>query len=111
MTVADPPIYRSLAARLTDPATSHAAAPAKRTCAIVRARVYRLLERNGPMTHDEITTRYVDQHGRCTPQNIRTRVSELREQGGIRAVDRKGQSPTGKPATRWDIYREDRTDD
>lgn len=110
MTVTDPPIYASLAARLTDPPTSHGAVPARVGREVVRGRVLNILTRYGPLTHDEIATRYVDQYGRCTPQNIRSRTAELERVGGVRAVDRAGKSPTGKRATRWDIYRDEQPD-
>ena len=109
MTVMDhTPIYASLAARLTDPPTSHAAAPPVSKVWQVQARIISILEQHGPCTHEEIRDWYVLAHGYgrgSSPASIRTRTSELHELGGVRAVDRAGVTASGRSATRWDVHR------
>lgn len=97
----------TLAARFTDPVTSHEAAPSPPTVRETQARVLSILETYGPLTHDQIRAHYIHQHGRTTAQNVRSRTSELYKAGGVRAVDREGRTPSGRRATRWDVYRED----
>lgn len=110
------PIYEqvrtSLAARLTDPATSHAAAPPLGKVWQIQARILDILTEHGPATHDEIRDWYILRHGYgrgVSPASIRTRTSELHELGGVRAVDRDGVTPSGRSATRWDIHREEQS--
>lgn len=103
------PIYTSLAARLTDPPTSHAAAPPVPKVWQIQVRILNILRTHGPLTHEEIRDWYLLAHGYgrgSSPASIRTRTSELHEQGGVRAVDRNGVTASGRSATRWDIYRE-----
>lgn len=94
-------------ARLTDPITSHEAAPTADHCLVVKGRILEILTANGPLTHDGIRRHYIAQHGLTSAQNIRSRTSELERDYRVRAVDRDGQSPTGRRATRWDVWRED----
>lgn len=104
----DTPIYTSLAARLTDPPTSHAAAPPVSKVWQIQAHIIRILDQHGPCTHEEIRDWYVLAHGYgrgSSPASIRTRTAELHEQGGVRAVDRAGVTASGRSATRWDVYR------
>lgn len=108
MTTIDTPIYASLAARLTDPSTSHAAAPPVSKVWQIQARIIQILEQHGPCTHEQIRDRYVRAHGYgrgSSPASIRTRTSELHELGGVRAVDRAGVTASGRSATRWDVHR------
>lgn len=108
MTVTDTPIYTSLAARLTDPPTSHAAAPPLGKVWLIQSRIHDILAEYGPLTHDEIHARYTARHGYgrgSSKTSIRTRTSELHERGGVRAMDRAGVTPSGRSATRWDIHR------
>lgn len=102
------PIYASLAARLSDPPTSHAAAPPVSKVWQIQSRILSILEAHGPCTHDEIRDWYLLAHGYgrgSSPASIRTRTSELHELGGVRAVDRNGVTPSGRSATRWDVHR------
>ena len=95
-------------ARDKDPSTSHDAVPDKPTVALVQARVLSILDAHGPCTHDEIRDWYLLAHGYgrgSSPASIRPRTSELRELGGVRAVDRNGVTPSGRSATRWDVHR------
>lgn len=111
-TIDHTPIYTSLAARLTDPATSHAAAPPLGKVWQIQARVLDILTAQGPLTHDEIHAQYVLRHGfgrGSSETSIRTRTSELHDLGGVRAVDRDGVTPSGRSATRWDIHRLEET--
>lgn len=104
----DTPIYASLAARLTDPPTSHAAAPTVPKVWLIQTRIIQILEQHGPCTHEEIRDWYVLAHGYgrgSSPASIRTRTSELHELGGVRAVDRAGVTASGRSATRWDVQR------
>lgn len=110
MTVTDPPIYASLAARLTDPPTSHVAAPPVSKVWQIQARILTILGDHGPLTHEQIRDHYLHRHGYgrgSSPASIRTRTSELHDLGGVRAVDRNGITPSGRAATRWDIHREE----
>lgn len=112
MTIADTPIYSSLAARLEDPPTSHAAAPPISKVRLIQQRILAILEQHGPITHEEIRDWYLLAHGYgrgSSPTSIRTRTNELWRAGGVRAVDRDGTTAAGYPATRWDIYREGNT--
>lgn len=110
MTAIDTPIFHSLAARLEDPATSHAAAPPLGRVWMIQHRVLNILEDHGPLTHDQIRDKYLSRHGHgrgSSPTSIRTRTNEIYKLGGVRAVDRDGTTPAGYPATRWDIFREE----
>ena len=104
----DTPIYASLAARLTDPPTSHAAASTVPKVWLIQTRIIQILEQHGPCTHEEIRDRYLHAHGRgpgSSGTSIRTRTSELVKAGTVRAVDRAGVTRSGYPATRWDVHR------
>lgn len=104
------PIYASMAARLSDPDTSHAAVPSVSKVWQIQARILNILTDHGPLTHDEIRDHYLTLHGYgrgSSPTSIRTRTSELHERGGVRALDRAGVTPSGRSATRWDIHRTD----
>lgn len=94
-------------ARDKDPSTSHAAVPDKPTVALVQARVLAILDAHGPCTHDDIHARYVDRYGPVTPQNIRSRTSELHKTWRVIALDRKGRTPSGRSAVRWALRREE----
>lgn len=100
-------------ARTTDPATSHEAVPTASKRALLRLRVLEILGEHGPLTHDQIYERYIVRHEpgtarHTTRQNVRSRTSELEQAYMIRAVDRDGTSPTGRRATRWDIWRDEK---
>lgn len=108
------PIYDELrigmAARMSDPATSHAAVPPLSKVWQVQQRVLSILTDHGPLTHDHIRRHYIARHGMgpgSSAASVRTRTSELHDLGGVRAVDREGRTPSGRSATRWDVHRED----
>lgn len=110
MTITDPPIYASLAARLEDPATSHAAAPTVGKVWAIQAEILTILTAHGPLTHDQIRRHFLARNGMLpgsSAASIRTRTAELHALGGVRAVDRNGHTPSGRSATRWDVFREE----
>ena len=103
------PIYAQVAqswpARDKDPSTSHAAVPDKPTVALVQARVLAILDQWGPLTHEDLHDAYTLAHGPVTPQNIRTRTSELHQTWRVVALDREGRTSTGRSAVRWAVRR------
>ncbi|WP_168198040.1 hypothetical protein [Brachybacterium sp. SGAir0954] len=111
MTVLDhTPIYTSLAARLENPPTSHAAAPAVGKVWAIQAEILSILSAHGPLTHDQIRRHFLARNGMVpgsSAASIRTRTAELHTLEGVRAVDRNGHTPSGRSATRWDIHREE----
>lgn len=94
-------------ARDRDPATSHAAVPDKPSVALVQTRVLSILDQHGPCTHDEIHDHYVLRYGPVSPQNTRSRTSELHKTWRVIAQDRKGRTTSGRTAVRWALRREE----
>lgn len=90
-------------ARDSDPSTSHAAVPGKRTVVHVQSRVLDILTEHGPCTHDEIHDWYILRHGPVSAQNIRTRTSELYKSWRVVALDREGRTLSGRRAVRWGV--------
>ena len=96
-------VHQTWPARNTDPSTSHAAVPTKRTVALVQVRILSILATHGPCTHDEIHDHYVLRHGPVSEQNTRTRTAELAKVFRIAALDREGRTASGRRAVRWGV--------
>lgn len=106
------PIFDAMTAwpaRDSDPSTSHVAVPDKPSVALVQTRVLAILDAHGPSTHDEIHAHYTRLHGPVTPQNTRTRTSELHDTWRVIALDREGRTSSGRRAVRWALRREDQS--
>lgn len=98
-------------ARVTDPATSHAAAVrARRGLTVKQLAVLDLLQATaGPASYDELIARYNRNRSRGRPawyppqtdSGIRTRAKELRDAGYVCHVDDAGTTEAGGRAARW----------
>jgi hypothetical protein len=97
-----------LPARNTDPDTSHeAAAKAVRRRPRVRDAVYLILSEQGPLTHDDLINAYrrnmltVQGWPPASESSIRTRCSELVEDGLVVVADEGASSRLGNRARLW----------
>lgn len=98
----------NLPSRGSDPDTSVAAAQtASHHAPIVRDVVLRIMQEDGPLTHDELIGKYhrlvviEPETPRASDSGIRTRLSELRRAGLIAKDTEEGVSTFGNRAKRW----------
>jgi hypothetical protein len=98
------------AARNGDPQTSHEAARSVKNTAAVRAAILRLLEEVGPCTDEDIAYYYDTQSGgmgwpMASPSGLRTRRSELVEDGQVVDSGERRRLASGRNATVWALAR------
>jgi hypothetical protein len=99
-----PPIERGPppVARLTDPATSHAAARSVGDTGTIRARILELIRTEGPLTDEELLELFERRHpASATPSGIRTRRKELVDMGYLEDSGQRGTTRAGRQAAIW----------
>lgn len=91
-------------ARLTDPATSHAAAASVNRAELpyVKRSILTIMALDGPLTDDELwdiwQARMTTQ---ISPSGLRTRRRELLDDGLVRDTGERRTLPTGRSAIVW----------
>ena len=93
-------------ARSSDPDTSHkAASDIVGDLREVQSRVFRIVQRHGPLTQHAIIARYRETFGAATPEStVRTRVSELVKMGLLRDSGRRERAGR-REAVLWEELR------
>ncbi len=94
-------------ARVSDPATSHAAAASVGRIRESQLHVLRLFRLFGPMTDEQLLARqkeWVRQHGEpvMSDSGVRTRRSELVVLGKVRDSGKRARLATGRQAIVWE---------
>ncbi|WP_022891225.1 hypothetical protein [Agromyces subbeticus] len=98
-------------ARPHDPETSWNAAEAQTTSRrqLVQAAIVTLINNHGPLSDERLVDLY---EAHCfmhpsvppaTPQNVRTRRSELVAEGKVRAASQRGRTRTGSTCQLWTL--------
>lgn len=89
-------------ARVTDPATSHAAAASVTNVTDTQHRILAAYRQHGPMTDEELCQRLAAETGRpVSVSGIRTRRAELVEMGKVHDTDTGKPTTTGRMAIVW----------
>lgn len=90
--------------RYNDPQTSLFAADSVTNISSIQKRILHILEAGEPMTDEEIATRYRTLWGNdATDQSLRSRRSELRDQGLVRFSGELGRTKFNRATRKWTI--------
>lgn len=88
-------------ARRTDPATSHAAAASVKSAAISELQGWILGALERPLTDEELWNELAGSHRGLTPSGVRTRRSELVDDGRVLDSGLKRPTKAGRPSIAW----------
>lgn len=89
-------------ARASDPSTSHAAAASIRSAEITELQIWILDVLESPLSDEQIWNELTKRHpGRLTPSGVRTRRSELVDDGRILDSGRKTSTAAGRKSIVW----------
>lgn len=93
-------------ARTTDPATSHAAIPARQKREAQKRAILTLLTEVGPMTDHELTWQYSNQRARrgwpaTQADSVRKRRADLKNEGRVVSTGRVSGFAGSRPSIVW----------
>ena len=93
-------------ARLSDPATSHAAAASVANLRHTHRVIHTLLSLDGPMTDEQLMLLWNDRIAdRISPSGLRTRRAELVDMGYVRDSGERRPLESGRMAIAWEAAR------